>query len=159
MPVWFDRGDGAEAIKALKDLAALAPEGREEAMKLALAINQDVNGEGKLGLGQVQYYSSLGDAAVVGLMNWALERQDTPAAFRSMAAWSLPWTQTPEETLKQYGAALETERDEGVQFALVRNLGRRPQSRVRASAGRALRRRGPRRLGPRDRRDVACQER
>ncbi len=123
-PVWFERGDGRAALAALRELASLAPEGRDEAMRLALAINADVSGEGKLRLSDVEFYTGLADDGIKRLMDWALPRDDTPAGFRSMAAWSLPWTQAPEATVAQFASVLATERDAGVQRALVTNLGR-----------------------------------
>ncbi len=124
MPNWFDRGDGKSALAALRELAAIVPEGREAAMQLALDINNDVNGDGKLGLSDVVFYTGLGHPAVVGLLDWALERGDTPSDFRVMAAYGLPWTQSPAETLEQFGRALNGEQNVDVQRALLANLGR-----------------------------------
>jgi len=123
-PLWLDRGDGEAAVAALRELAAIVPEGRQAAMELALLINADVNGEGKLRLSDVQFYVGLGDPAVKTLMDWALVRPETPSGFRVMAAWSLPWTQPPSKTLEQFARALAGEPSSDVQEALVANLGR-----------------------------------
>ena len=123
-PLWLDRGDGAASVAALRELAALVPEGRVAAMELALLINADVNGDGRLRLSDVQFYGGLGDPAVKSLMDWALVRPETPAQFRVMAAWSLPWVQEPAATIAQFAGALERETETSVQSALVANLGR-----------------------------------
>jgi hypothetical protein len=121
---WFAEGKGEQALAALKELAALVPEGREAAMALALRINSDVSGKGELGLSEMIFYTNLGDPAVVKLFGWSLKNPSTPAGFRVMAAYSLPWTQSQEATVAMFGAALEREEDLGVQRALVGNLAR-----------------------------------
>jgi hypothetical protein len=121
---WFEDGKGKEALAALKELAALVPEGREAAMELAVKINQDVNGEGKLKLSQMVFYTNLGTPEIKGLFSWSLANPSSLADFRTMAAYSLPWTQSPEETVKQFSKALRGEKDVGVQRALVWNLSR-----------------------------------
>jgi hypothetical protein len=123
-PVWFERGDGDAALAALRELAALVPEGREAAMQLALAINADVRGEGRLELSDVTFYTGLADRNVRALMGWAIAREETPAEFRVMAAYSLPWTQDAAQTREQFAEALRTEKSAQVQQALVANLGR-----------------------------------
>ncbi len=123
-PRWFEHGAGDEALAALRELSALVPEGREAAMALALAINADVSGEGRLQLSDVAFYSGLGDPAVKELMDWALVRDETPPGFRVIAAYSLPWTQDASRTLSQFAGALRSERASEVQRALVANLGR-----------------------------------
>jgi len=123
-PLWMERGDGEAAVAALRELAAIVPEGREAAMELALLINADVSGEGKLRLSDVQFYGGLGDPAVKSLMDWALVRPETPSGFRVLAAYSLPWVQAPSKTLEQFGRALGGETSPDVQRALVANLGR-----------------------------------
>jgi len=123
-PLWLDRGDGEAAIAALRELAGIVPEGRAAAMELALLINSDVNGDGRLRLSDVQFYGGLGDPGVKTLMDWALVRPETPTGFRVLAAWSLPWTQAPAKTLEQFARALDGEPTPDVQRALVANLGR-----------------------------------
>ena len=123
-PLWFERGNGDAALAALRELAALVPEGRDAAMQLALAVNADVSGEGRLGLSDVSFYTGLADPAIRGLMDWALVRSETPAEFRVMAAYSLPWTQDPATTRARFAEALTSERSPIVQRALVANLGR-----------------------------------
>lgn len=118
---YFEDGKGGEALAALKELASLVPEGREAAMALAVRINEDVNGPGKLGLSSMVFYTSLGDPSVRDLMTWSLENPSTPA-FRAMSAYSLPWTLPPEETLARFSKALDREKDADVQRALVWNL-------------------------------------
>lgn len=120
-PAWFDRGDGKAAIEALQELAALAPEGRVAAMELALKINEDVQGENRLKLGTMTWYTSLGAPAVKDLMVWSLEN-DSPSAFRQMSAYSLPWTQPVEVTVAQFRKALMKGQEVGVQQAMVWNL-------------------------------------
>ncbi len=117
----FDKGTGAEVLEALKELAAIVPEGRAAAMELALRVNSDVEGENRLGLNRVNFYMSLGAPAMRDLMNWALENP-SPADFRVMTAYSLVWTQPADETIRKYSAALAAEQDENVQRALVGNL-------------------------------------
>jgi hypothetical protein len=126
---WFARGEGEEALEALKELAALVPEGREAAMELAVRINQDVQGEGRLKLSQMVFYTSLGDPAVVALFGWSLENP-SPPDFRQMAVYGLPWTQPQEKTLSTFLRLLREDRDQGVQRALVWNLSqmRRPEA-------------------------------
>jgi hypothetical protein len=121
---WFTDGKGKEALAALKELAALVPEGREAAMELAVAINADVNGEGKLKLSQMVFYTNLGTPEIKGLFSWSLENPSSLAGFRTMAAYSLPWTQSAEDTVKQFAKALQGEKDVAVQRALVWNLAR-----------------------------------
>ena len=123
-PVWFERADGAAALSALRELAAMAPEGRDAAMQLALAINADVSGDGALRLSDVAFYTGLSDPGIVSLMDWALMRDDTPPDFRVISAYSLPWTQGPEATLAMFSKVLMTESEANVQRALVANLGR-----------------------------------
>ncbi|MHC4473711.1 MAG: HEAT repeat domain-containing protein [Planctomycetota bacterium] len=120
---WFSEGNGKAALAALKELAELVPEGREAAMELAVRINKDVNGEGKLELSEMVFYTNLGTPALRNLFIWSLENPSlTP--FRTMAAYSLPWTQPPEETVAQFSKALRSEKELDVQRALVWNLAR-----------------------------------
>jgi hypothetical protein len=125
MHAWFENHEGEKALAALKELAALVPEGRDAAMKLALEINADVEGAGELRLPQQQFYTGLGDPAIVGLMTWALENEaSSPADFRVLSVWSLPWiVASPDETIARFDAALSHENDRGVQGAIVSNLG------------------------------------
>jgi len=119
----FERGDGKQALALLKELAALVPEGREAAMDLAVRMNEDVNGPGALKLSQMVFYGQLGDPAVRGLMQWSLENP-SEADFRILSAWSLPWTQQPDETTRRFVKALRTAGEYGVQEALIVNLSR-----------------------------------
>ena len=118
---WFANAKGAEALAALKELAALVPEGREAAMDMAMRINADVTGDGALGLSQMVFYTSLGDPAVRDLMLWSLENP-SPGDFRVMTAYSLPWTMPPEEVVGRFTKALAGEKEAAVQRALVGNL-------------------------------------
>lgn len=126
---FFQNGDGEGALAALKELAALVPEGRDAAMALAVEMNEDVNGPGKLKLGQMTFYTGLGDPAIRSLMQWSLDNPST-TDFRVISAYSLPWIQDPDETAKVFAKALDGESDFGVQQALVSNLARlrRPES-------------------------------
>jgi hypothetical protein len=132
---WFEKGEGEKALEALKELAKLVPEGREAAMELAVRINDDVQGEGNLNLSQMVFYTNLGSPEIVGLFNWSLEN-DSPASFRQMAVYSLPWTAPQEEVLGRFTELLREETDSGVQRALVWNLAqmRKPEA-ERALAG------------------------
>lgn len=129
---WFARHEGDKALAALKELAALAPEGRDAAMSLAVRINEDVNGDGRLGLSMMVFYTSLGDPAVRDLMTWSLENPSTPE-FRAMSAYSLPWTLPPEETISRFSKTLDTERNLDVQRALVWNLARMKNAKADAA--------------------------
>jgi hypothetical protein len=120
---WFEKGDGEGALAALKELAALVPEGREAAMDLAVRMNADVNGENALEMSVYEFYIGLGDPAVKALMGWSLENPSA-ADFRVMAAYSLPWTQSADATVKQFVDVLGSETDVRVQRALVANLAR-----------------------------------
>lgn len=123
LPVLFDRKDGLALVDALKELAALAPEGRAAAMELAVRINEDVSGPGDLQLSQFTFYTSLGDAAVKDLMTWSLATQgESTPEFRTISAWSLPWVQPPETTIAQFAEALRTEPDVNAQRGMVFNL-------------------------------------
>jgi hypothetical protein len=136
----FQNHEGDKALAALKELAALAPEGRDDAMKLALDINKDVEGAGALRLPMQTFYMGLGDPAIRDLMFWALENQaSTTADFRVLSAWSLPWAQSPiEETIGRFDAALAHESDPGVQKALVDNLGQINSPKAEAALVRVL---------------------
>jgi len=121
----FQNHEGEKALAALKELAALVPEGRDDAMKLALDINKDVDGPGLLRLPMQTFYLGLGDPAIRDLMFWSLENQaSTSADFRVLSAWSLPWAQGPiDDTIARFDAALAHESDRSVQKAIVDNLG------------------------------------
>jgi hypothetical protein len=137
VPGWFEKGDGKAALKALQELAALVPEGREAAMELAVKINEDVNGEGKLKLSQMVFYTNLGGEAMRNLFVWSLENPSlTP--FRAMAAYSLPWTQAPEKTVAMLSKALRGEKELSVQRALVWNLARMRKPEASAALREAL---------------------
>lgn len=120
--------DGAKALDLLRRLAALArevPEARDDAMKLALDLNRDVNaGTGELGLTVQTYYGGLGDPGIRDLMLWSLESQGaSPADFRVLSVWSLPWALSPDDTIRAFGTALRAENDRSVLSAIVENLG------------------------------------
>jgi len=121
----FQNHEGEKALSALKELAALVPEGRDDAMRLALDINKDVDGPGALRLPMQTFYMGLGDPAIHDLMTWSLENQaSSPADFRVLSAWSLPWAPGPiDETIARFDATLAREPDRSVQKAIVDNLG------------------------------------
>jgi C-terminal processing protease CtpA/Prc len=101
------------------------PEARDDAMKLAIDVNRDVNGTGDLRISEFAYYSSLGEPEMRDLMLWSLENQgSSPADFRVLAAWSIPWAyaKSPEDAIAVFEAALGRESDRAVQDAIVRNL-------------------------------------
>jgi hypothetical protein len=122
---YFAAHDGEKALAALKELAALGPEARDDAMKLALDINKDVQGAGTLRLPMQTFYTGLGDPAIRELMYWSLENQASSSAdFRVMSAWSLPWAPgSIDDTIARFEGALARESDHAVQNAIVRNLG------------------------------------
>jgi len=136
----FQNHDGEKALAALKELAALAPEGRDDAMKLALDINKDVDGPGTLRLPMQTFYMGLGDPAIHDLMMWSLENQASSSPeFRVLSAWSLPWAQTPiEDTIARFDAALARESDRSVQKAIVDNLGQINSPKAEAALVRLL---------------------
>jgi hypothetical protein len=118
--------DGEKALTLLEQLAKLSgdlPEAADEAMKLALDINRDVHGAGEMGLATTVFHARLATPAMRDLMIRSLEN---PAAstseFRVLAAWSLPWMTSPEETSARLETALGVETDPDVQAALVGGL-------------------------------------
>lgn len=121
--------DGTKVLALLKQLAAIArdlPEARDDAMKLALDINRDVNGKGELHIPQFTYYAAVTQPEMRDLMVWSFENQaSSPADFRVLAAWSLPWAfaDDPVTAIAKFDAALSHETDRGVQDAIVSNLG------------------------------------
>lgn len=134
---YFADGRGDDALEALKALAALAPEGREAAMVLAVRMNADVNGPGKLKLSQMTFYTGLADPAVKELMHWSLSAE-SPAEFREISVYSLPWTQGPDRTVEQFSGLLAKEKDPAVQQALVFNLARMRKPEADASLAAVL---------------------
>jgi HEAT repeat protein/PDZ domain-containing protein len=120
--------DGTKVLALLKELAGLArdlPEARDDAMKLAIDVNRDVNGPGELHLSEFAYYSGLGEPEMRDLMMWSLENQGaSPSDFRVLAAWSIPWAfaNKPDEAIAIFEATLSREPDRSVQDAIVRNL-------------------------------------
>ncbi|MCE9635678.1 MAG: PDZ domain-containing protein [Planctomycetes bacterium] len=121
--------DGEKLLELLRRLSALSPEGRTAAMELALKINDDVNGEGLLRLDQYTFYTSLGDTGVRTLMIWSLDNP-SPAAFRVLSAWSLPWVIPKEQAIDTMGKSLVREKEVTVQQALVVNLAQMNDSRA-----------------------------
>jgi PDZ domain-containing protein len=135
----FEKHEGEKAIAFLKELAALAPEGRDDAMKLALDINADVEGAGDLRLPQQQFYTGLGDPAIRDLMAWSLGNEaSSPADFRVLSAWSLPWVLGPDETVALFDATLSHENDRAVQSAIVANLGQINSAKAEAALAAVL---------------------
>jgi hypothetical protein len=121
---YFENHEGEKALAALKELAALGPEARDDAMKLAMDINADVQGAGELRLSMFTFYTGLGDSAVRDLMMWSLDNQaSSPPGFRVMSAWSVPWVMKSDDAIARFDTALSHESDRGVQSAIVSNLG------------------------------------
>jgi hypothetical protein len=121
---YFENHDGEKALAALKELAALGPEARDDAMKLAVDINADVNGAGELRLSMFSFYTGLGDPAIRDLMMWSLDNQaSSPPGFRVISAYSVPWVMKPDEAIARFDTALAHEGDRGVQGAIIDNLG------------------------------------
>jgi hypothetical protein len=117
----FSAGDGREALELMMSLADIVPEGRGPAMSLAVRINDDVRGEKTLGLDGFGFYGALGDPGARDLMLWGLEN-DSPAGFRVLAAYSLPWVVTHDAAIAALSKAVQRERDTTVQIAIVGNL-------------------------------------
>lgn len=124
-----ERADGEKLLELLRRLSALAPEGRTAAMGLAIKLNDDVNGEGLFRLDQYTFYTSLGDTGVRTLMLWSLDNP-SPAAFRVLSAWSLPWVIPKEQAIETMGKSLAREKEVTVQQALVVNLAQMNDSRA-----------------------------
>jgi hypothetical protein len=128
LPAVMAAHDGQKAVEILKELAKIAkdlPEARDDAMKLAVDINRDVNGQGELRLSQFAFYSALGDDAIRDLMLWSMENPGASTAdFRVMSAYSIPWAYAsePDQAVARYDAALAKETDRGVQAAILSNL-------------------------------------
>jgi hypothetical protein len=121
---YVENHEGDKVLAALKELASLAPEGRDDAMKLALDINRDINGSGELQIPQQSFYGGLGEPAIRDLMTWSLENPaSSPAEFRQLTGWSLPYVLAPDDVISRYDAALGHESDVSVQTVLVQNLG------------------------------------
>jgi hypothetical protein len=136
---YFQNHDGEKALAALKELAALGPEARDDAMKLAMDINADVNGAGELRLAMFTFYTGLGDPAVRDLMLWSLDNQaSSPAGFRVMSAWSVPWVMKAEDAIARFDATLSQEKERSVQDAIVRNLGSMNSPKAEALLARVL---------------------
>lgn len=118
--------DGEKAMDLLKQLSVIArdaPEARDDAMKLAVDINKDVQGSGDLHLSQFVYYEGLGDPAVRDLMLWSMDNQGASLPeFRVLSAWSIPWAMKPDDAIAKYEASLAHETDHNVQDAIVNNL-------------------------------------
>src|SRR5262245_53826902 len=120
--------DGAKVLALLKELAAIAqdlPEARDDAMKLAIDVNKDVQGPGEMHLSDFAFYTGLGDPAIRDLMMWSLENQGaSPADFRVMAAWSIPWAYAnkPAEAIAIFEATFGRETERSVLEAIVRNV-------------------------------------
>jgi Flp pilus assembly protein TadD len=127
----FELGDGEVALSLLRRLSALAPEGRQATMDLAVRINADLYGDGVLRLDQVGFHRTLGDTDLRNLMLWSLEHE-SPADFRVLAAASLPWVVPPERAVELLGKALASERQVSVQAALVSALSQMNDSRAQA---------------------------
>ena len=125
----FERGDGEKLLELMRRLATAAPEGREAAMELAVRVNDDVTGAGALRLDQYTFYTSLGDTAVRDLMLWSLDHQ-SPATFRVLSAYSLPWVVPKDKAIADLAGALGRESDVTVQQALVVNLAQMNDSRA-----------------------------
>lgn len=117
----FETVDGDRALELLRRLASIVPDGRAAAMDLAVRINDDVTGAGTLRLDQYRFYQSLGDTGARDLMLWSLDHP-SPAAFRTMAASSLPWVVPPAQAVELFARALPREKDPVVQGAIVGNL-------------------------------------
>ena len=118
---WFERGEAAEALAALRELLAMKTEGWPLAMELWLKIRDDSGRRSSLGLSDMAAATALGDAAVIQVMVWALENP-APADFREHAAWDLPWRRELARTLEQYSRLLPREKDSQVQWALIEGL-------------------------------------
>jgi len=136
---YFENHEGEKALAALKELAALGPDARDDAMKLAMDINKDVNGAGELRLSMFSFYTGLGDPAVRDLMMWSLDNQaSSPPGFRVISAYSVPWVMKPDDAIARFDAALSHEGDRTVQGAIIDNLGSMNTAKAEAVLARVL---------------------
>jgi len=118
---WFERGDAAAALAALRELVALEPDGWPLAAELWLRIRDDSGRDSALHLSDMAAAGALNDPALLKVMAWALENP-APMDFREHAAWDLPWRRDPAATLEQFGRVLPRETDAGVRWALIDGL-------------------------------------
>jgi hypothetical protein len=128
----FEERDGEGLLEVLRKLSLVVPEGREAAMSLTLRLLRDVRGERALGIDEVTFYSTLGDSGTRDLLVWSLAHP-SPAEFRVVAAFCLPWVLPREAALDSLVRALRGEKDATVQQALVGALWRMRDSRVDAA--------------------------
>ena len=128
----FAGSSGEDALSALRRLADIVPEGRKPAMALAIRINDDVRGEGALGIDTFHFYQSLSDTAIRDLLVWSL-KHESPPQFRQVAAASLPWVLTREEAVLVLTTALATESDPAVTVAIVGNVSNMKDPRAEAA--------------------------
>ncbi|MFB3067008.1 MAG: hypothetical protein ACE10D_10900 [Planctomycetota bacterium] len=123
MDGWFEKGDGAAALAALKELSQLNPEGFPLAAELYMRVEEDLGADSKLGHTKWVHISpSFDDRGLHGLMTWALEHTDVHEDFRNAAALQLPWIQERGVTEKQYLRLLQTEQDSYVLSTLADGL-------------------------------------
>jgi len=118
---WFERGDAAAALAALRELVALETDGWPLAAELWLRIRDDSGRDSALHLSDMAAAGALNDPALLKVMAWALENP-APMDFREHAAWDLPWRRDPAATLEQFGRVLPRETDPGVRWALIDGL-------------------------------------
>jgi len=107
--------DGEAALAALRGLLELLPEGREAAIPLVLRVQRS---RGALGIREMRWAAFVSTSRLPELMAWSLENP-APAEFREFAAWSLPWRDAPEATLRRYEAAFPKEESLDVAKALA----------------------------------------
>ena len=109
---WFARGDGKAALKALRELVTLDPEGWPLAAELWTRIEYDIGDKGRLGFRRwVDVAAYLEAPAMRALMSWGIDGGEAPSTFREAAAHRLPWIQPPDQTLAQFVPALEREKE------------------------------------------------
>jgi RNA polymerase sigma-70 factor (ECF subfamily) len=121
MDGWFERGDAAAALAALRELVALETDGWPLAIELWLRIRDDSGRDSALHLSDMAAAGALNDPAFVKVMAWALENI-APEDFREHAAWDLPWRRDASATLEQFARILPGEADPSVRWALVDGL-------------------------------------
>jgi hypothetical protein len=121
MDGWFERGDAAAALSALRELVALETDGWPLAIELWLRIRDDSGRDSALHLSDMAAAGALNDPAFVRIMAWALENP-APEDFREHAAWDLPWRRDASLTFEQFARILPGEADPSVRWALVDGL-------------------------------------
>lgn len=113
----IDRRDGVAALAAVRELAAIVPEGQVPAMSLAVEIYAAEN----LGIGDASWSGFLSSPAMTSLLAGAIGKP-SPEGFRELAAEVLPDLAPRETVAPLFREALKSEKDEDVARAMVEGL-------------------------------------